>query len=45
MPKGSYTVWARAGFQSTLGKCWWDDLKFEVLGDSQTAGKTAKKTR
>jgi len=45
VPKDSFTVWARAGYQSTLGKCWWDDLKFEVLGDSQTAGKTAKKTR
>jgi hypothetical protein len=45
VPKDSYTVWARAGYQTTLGKCWWDDLKFEVLGDTQTAGKTAKKTR
>jgi hypothetical protein len=42
VPKDSYTVWARAGYQSTLGKCWWDDLKFEVLGDSQA---TARKTR
>lgn len=39
VPKDSYTVWARAGYQSTLGKCWWDDLKFEVLGDSQAARK------
>jgi hypothetical protein len=45
VPKDSFTVWARAGYQTTLGKCWWDDLKFEVLGDTQTAGKTAKKTR
>jgi len=39
VPKDSYTVWARAGYQSTIGKCWWDDLKFEVLGDSQGAKK------
>ncbi len=45
VPKDSYTVWARAGYQSTPGKCWWDDLKFEVLGDTQPAGKTARKTR
>jgi len=45
VPKDSFTVWARAGYQTTLGKCWWDDLKFEVLGDTQAAGKTAKKTR
>lgn len=39
VPKNTYTVWARAGYQSTLGKCWWDDLKFEILGDSQAARK------
>ncbi len=44
VPKDSYTVWARAGYQATPGKCWWDDLKFEVLGESQAARKpmTAK---
>ncbi|MEP7027564.1 MAG: hypothetical protein ABI960_03115 [Candidatus Eisenbacteria bacterium] len=41
VPKDSYTVWARAGYQATPGKCWWDDLKFEVLGDSQPARKPA----
>jgi hypothetical protein len=50
VPKDTYTVWARAGYQATLGKCWWDDLKFEVLGDSQarrkaTAAKTAPRKR
>ena len=44
VPKDSYTVWARAGYQATPGKCWWDDLKFEVLGDSRVAGsKTSKR--
>lgn len=45
VPKDTYTVWARAGFLTTIGKCWWDDLKFEVLGDSQARRKaTAAKT-
>ena len=45
VPKETYTLWARAGYQATTGKCWWDDLKFEVLGDSQAARKpTAAKT-
>jgi len=44
VPKDSFTVWARAGYQATPGKCWWDDLKFEVLGDSRSAsGKTSKR--
>jgi hypothetical protein len=34
VPKDTYTVWARAGFQAGPGKVWWDDLKFEVLGPS-----------
>lgn len=45
VPKDTYTVWAKAGYQATPGKCWWDDLKFEVLGDSQAGRKpTAAKT-
>jgi hypothetical protein len=45
VPKDSYTVWARAGYQTSPGKCWWDDLKFEVLGDTQAVKKaTATKT-
>ncbi len=36
VPKDSYTVWARAGYLATPGKCWWDDLKFEVIGDART---------
>jgi hypothetical protein len=36
VPKNSYTVWARAGYLAQPGKCWWDDLKFEVIGDART---------
>lgn len=32
VPKDTYTVWARAGYQAGPGRVWWDDLKFEVLG-------------
>jgi len=35
VPKETYTVWARAGFLALPGKCWWDDLKFEVIGDAR----------
>lgn len=34
VPRDTYTVWARAGYQAGPGKVWWDDLKFEVLGPS-----------
>jgi hypothetical protein len=44
VPKNTYTVWARAGYQATIGKCWWDDLKFEVIGDAQTPTGTKKKS-
>jgi hypothetical protein len=37
VPKDTYTVWARAGYQTTTAKCWWDDLKFEVLGNTPRA--------
>jgi hypothetical protein len=38
IPKDTYTVWARAGTDAVPGKVWWDDLKFEVLGDSPRTG-------
>ncbi|MGH7724998.1 MAG: hypothetical protein ACREOU_06170 [Candidatus Eiseniibacteriota bacterium] len=41
VPKDTYTVWARAGYQSVPGRCWWDDLKFEVLGNTPTTGAGA----
>jgi hypothetical protein len=42
VPKNTYTVWARAGYLAAPGKCWWDDLKFEVLGDTPAPVKAAK---
>ncbi len=44
VPKDTYTVWARAGYQSVPGRCWWDDLKFEVLGNTPPAGAPPKPT-
>lgn len=44
VPKDTYTVWARAGYQAGPGKVWWDDLKFEVLGATPRA-TAAKKGR
>lgn len=43
VPKDTYLVWARAGYLTGLGKVWWDDLKFEVLG--ATPKPVATKTR
>jgi len=41
IPRNTYTVWARAAFSTSEGKVWFDDLKFEVVGDAQeTAAKT-----
>jgi len=42
VPKETYTVWARAGFLASPGKCWWDDLKFEVIGDAPATPKVSK---
>jgi hypothetical protein len=44
VPKDTYTVWARAGFLAGPGRVWWDDLKFEVLGDTPrpTAAKKGR---
>jgi hypothetical protein len=38
VPKDTYTVWARAGVDALPGVTWWDDLKFEVLGDTPKTG-------
>ena len=45
VPKDTYTVWARAGFLASPGKCWWDDLKFEVLGDAPATPMVGKPTQ
>ncbi len=42
VPKDTYTVWARAGVDAVPGVCWWDDLKFEVLGDTPANGPLVK---
>ena len=42
VPKDTYTVWARAGSEAIPGICWWDDLKFEVLGDTPANGPMVK---
>lgn len=34
IPRDTYTVWARAAFITAEGRVWFDDLKFEVLGDT-----------
>jgi hypothetical protein len=39
VPKDTYTVWARAGYQAGPGRVWWDDLKFEVLGATPKAAR------
>lgn len=44
VPKDTYTVWARAGYQAVPGRCWWDDLKFEVLGETPTAQTAPRKS-
>jgi hypothetical protein len=41
VPKDTYTVWARAGYQAVPGRCWWDDLKFEVLGNTPASAAAA----
>ena len=41
VPKETYTVWARAGVSANPGGVWWDDLKFEVLGDAPKNGPRA----
>ncbi len=43
IPLDSYTVWARAVINTGVGKVWFDDLKFEVLGD--TPGLSAPGTK
>jgi hypothetical protein len=42
VPKDTYTVWARAGYQAGPGTVWWDDLQFEVVG-APSKPATAKK--
>lgn len=42
IPKDTYTVWVRAVLNTGAGKVWFDDLKFEVLGDSPPPGKETK---
>lgn len=42
VPKDTYTVWARAGYQAGPGKVWWDDLKFEVLGPASKSATATK---
>ena len=45
VPKNSYTVWARVGYTADVGKVWWDDVKFEVLGDTPGAVVPAARRR
>jgi hypothetical protein len=42
IPPDTYTVWARAVLNTGIGKVWFDDLKFEVLGDSPRPAATKK---
>lgn len=44
IPRDTYTVWVRAVLNTGVGKVWFDDLKFEVLGDSpkETVGSAVK---
>jgi len=42
IPKDTYTVWARAAFTTSEGKVWFDDVKFEVLGDAHPASAKAR---
>lgn len=39
IPKDTYTVWVRGAFATAEGRVWFDDLKFEVLGDTPTEAK------
>jgi len=43
IPANTYTVWARAVLNTGAGKVWFDDLKFEVLGDTPKPAAAAKK--
>jgi hypothetical protein len=43
IPADTYTVWARAMLNTGIGKVWFDDLKFEVLGDTPGAQPARKK--
>lgn len=45
IPKDTYLVWARAGYLAGLGRVWWDDLKFEVLGASPRPAAAKKRGR
>jgi hypothetical protein len=45
IPRDTYTVWARAVLNTGAGKVWFDDLKFEVLGDSPPATSGAAKKK
>lgn len=47
IPPDTYTVWVRAVLNTGAGKVWFDDLRFEVLGDSPkpaAAGATKKRS-
>jgi hypothetical protein len=41
IPANTYTVWVRAVLNTGAGKVWFDDLKFEVLGDSPRPAATS----
>jgi hypothetical protein len=45
VPKDTYLVWARAGYITGLGRVWWDDLKFEVLGATPKATTASTRRR
>jgi hypothetical protein len=45
VPKDTYLVWARAGYLLGLGRVWWDDLKFEVLGATPKPAVAKKRGR
>jgi hypothetical protein len=43
IPADTYAVWVRAMLNTGPGKVWFDDLKFEVLGDTPRAGAAGKR--
>jgi hypothetical protein len=38
-------VWARAAFTTSEGRVWFDDVSFEVLGDTKTAAAKTSTSR
>jgi hypothetical protein len=34
VPKDTYAIWARAAVNTAKGRVWYDDLRFEIIGDA-----------